>query len=84
MCVIIYSLSSLPEQKVVFPGAGYDGVTEYKSVIYYQVKQPCWNETVKVRRPRPPGVAPPTLPTLHLFLLLPPTSPPLPKGDHPH
>lgn len=35
-------------QKAVFPGAGYDGITEYKSVIYYQVKQPCWNETVKV------------------------------------
>jgi len=35
-------------QKAIFPGAGYDGITEYKSVIYYQVKQPCWNETVKV------------------------------------
>lgn len=36
-------------QKAVFPGAGYEGITEYKSVIYYQVKQPCWNETVKVQ-----------------------------------
>uniref|UniRef100_A0A8B9FPW1 Dedicator of cytokinesis 5 n=1 Tax=Amazona collaria TaxID=241587 RepID=A0A8B9FPW1_9PSIT len=24
------------------------GVSEYKSVVYYQVKQPCWYETVKV------------------------------------
>ncbi|XP_072538135.1 dedicator of cytokinesis protein 5 isoform X2 [Salminus brasiliensis] len=38
-------------EKAIFPGAGYDGVTEYKSVIYYQVKQPCWNETVKVAIP---------------------------------
>uniref|UniRef100_A0A8C6UVR0 Dedicator of cytokinesis 5 n=1 Tax=Neogobius melanostomus TaxID=47308 RepID=A0A8C6UVR0_9GOBI len=37
-----------PMEKAVFPGAGYDGISEYKSVIYYQVKQPCWNETVKV------------------------------------
>ncbi len=36
-------------QKAIFPGAGYEGITEYKSVIYYQVKQPCWNETVKVQ-----------------------------------
>ncbi|XP_031426793.1 dedicator of cytokinesis protein 5 [Clupea harengus] len=40
-----------PVEKALFPGAGYDGVTEYKSVIYYQVKQPCWNETVKVAIP---------------------------------
>ncbi|XP_062418433.1 dedicator of cytokinesis protein 5 isoform X1 [Pungitius pungitius] len=40
-----------PMEKVIFPGAGYDGITEYKSVIYYQVKQPCWNETVKVTIP---------------------------------
>uniref|UniRef100_A0A7N6FIL4 Dedicator of cytokinesis 5 n=1 Tax=Anabas testudineus TaxID=64144 RepID=A0A7N6FIL4_ANATE len=37
--------------KAIFPGAGCDGITEYKSVIYYQVKQPCWNETVKVTIP---------------------------------
>uniref|UniRef100_A0A8C9WD47 Dedicator of cytokinesis 5 n=1 Tax=Scleropages formosus TaxID=113540 RepID=A0A8C9WD47_SCLFO len=37
--------------EAVFPGAGYDGITEYKSIIYYQVKQPCWNETVKVTIP---------------------------------
>uniref|UniRef100_A0A4W5RJS7 Dedicator of cytokinesis 5 n=1 Tax=Hucho hucho TaxID=62062 RepID=A0A4W5RJS7_9TELE len=36
-------------EKAIFPGAGYDGITEYKSVIYYQVKQPSWNETVKVQ-----------------------------------
>ncbi|XP_029018297.1 dedicator of cytokinesis protein 5 isoform X1 [Betta splendens] len=40
-----------PMEKAVFPGAGCDGITEYKSVIYYQVKQPCWNETVKVTIP---------------------------------
>ncbi|TKS79108.1 Dedicator of cytokinesis protein 5 [Collichthys lucidus] len=40
-----------PKNKAIFPGAGYDGITEYKSVIYYQVKQPCWNETVKVTIP---------------------------------
>ncbi|XP_063050218.1 dedicator of cytokinesis protein 5, partial [Engraulis encrasicolus] len=38
-------------ERALFPGAGYDGVNEYKSVIYYQVKQPCWNETVKVAIP---------------------------------
>ncbi|XP_054587287.2 dedicator of cytokinesis protein 5 isoform X2 [Nothobranchius furzeri] len=40
-----------PIEKAIFPGAGYDGITEYRSVIYYQVKQPCWNETVKVTIP---------------------------------
>uniref|UniRef100_A0A3B4BMB5 Uncharacterized protein n=1 Tax=Periophthalmus magnuspinnatus TaxID=409849 RepID=A0A3B4BMB5_9GOBI len=40
-----------PMEKAIFPGAGYDGISEYKSVIYYQVKQPCWNETVKVTIP---------------------------------
>uniref|UniRef100_A0A7N6BZU2 Dedicator of cytokinesis 5 n=1 Tax=Anabas testudineus TaxID=64144 RepID=A0A7N6BZU2_ANATE len=40
-----------PMEKAIFPGAGCDGITEYKSVIYYQVKQPCWNETVKVTIP---------------------------------
>uniref|UniRef100_A0A3Q3AJ62 Dedicator of cytokinesis 5 n=1 Tax=Kryptolebias marmoratus TaxID=37003 RepID=A0A3Q3AJ62_KRYMA len=40
-----------PMEKAIFPGAGYDGITEYRSVIYYQVKQPCWNETVKVTIP---------------------------------
>uniref|UniRef100_A0AAQ4RPQ8 Dedicator of cytokinesis 5 n=1 Tax=Gasterosteus aculeatus aculeatus TaxID=481459 RepID=A0AAQ4RPQ8_GASAC len=42
---------SVHDDEVIFPGAGYDGITEYKSVIYYQVKQPCWNETVKVTIP---------------------------------
>uniref|UniRef100_A0A8C1NNL5 Dedicator of cytokinesis 5 n=1 Tax=Cyprinus carpio TaxID=7962 RepID=A0A8C1NNL5_CYPCA len=40
-----------PMEKAIFPGVGYEGITEYKSVIYYQVKQPCWNETVKVAIP---------------------------------
>lgn len=44
-------------QKAIFPGAGYDGITEYKSVIYYQVKQPCWNETVKVSLRQPPSLS---------------------------
>ncbi|XP_067377259.1 dedicator of cytokinesis protein 5 isoform X2 [Channa argus] len=40
-----------PMENVMFPGAGCEGITEYKSIIYYQVKQPCWNETVKVTIP---------------------------------
>ncbi|XP_075412609.1 dedicator of cytokinesis protein 5 [Tenrec ecaudatus] len=35
-------------EKAIHPGAGYEGISEYKSVVYYQVKQPCWCETVKV------------------------------------
>uniref|UniRef100_A0A8C9BK40 Dedicator of cytokinesis 1 n=1 Tax=Phocoena sinus TaxID=42100 RepID=A0A8C9BK40_PHOSS len=34
-----------------FPGAGDEAISEYKSVIYYQVKQPRWFETVKVAIP---------------------------------
>ncbi|KAG2469457.1 DOCK5 protein, partial [Polypterus senegalus] len=49
MCVL--DEEGNPVQKAIFPGAGCEGVTEYKSVIYYQVKQPCWNETVKVAIP---------------------------------
>ncbi|KAM4747063.1 dedicator of cytokinesis protein 5 isoform 2-T2 [Rhinophrynus dorsalis] len=37
--------------KAIHPGAGHEGLTEYKSVVYYQVKQPCWYETVKVSIP---------------------------------
>lgn len=33
---------------MIFPGAGDEGILEYKSVIYYQVKQPRWFETIKV------------------------------------
>lgn len=36
-------------KNVIFPGAGDEGINEYKSVIYYQVKQPRWFETIKVR-----------------------------------
>ncbi|TMS21908.1 Dedicator of cytokinesis protein 1, partial [Larimichthys crocea] len=36
---------------VIFPGAGDEGINEYKSVIYYQVKQPRWFETIKVAIP---------------------------------
>uniref|UniRef100_A0AAR2J1Z3 Dedicator of cytokinesis 1 n=1 Tax=Pygocentrus nattereri TaxID=42514 RepID=A0AAR2J1Z3_PYGNA len=35
-------------ENVIFPGAGDEGISEYKSVIYYQVKQPRWFETIKV------------------------------------
>uniref|UniRef100_A0A673CS66 Dedicator of cytokinesis 1 n=1 Tax=Sphaeramia orbicularis TaxID=375764 RepID=A0A673CS66_9TELE len=38
-------------ENVIFPGAGDDGINEYKSVIYYQVKQPRWFETIKVAIP---------------------------------
>lgn len=37
-------------KSVIFPGAGDEAISEYKSVIYYQVKQPRWFETVKVRK----------------------------------
>ncbi|XP_041956081.1 dedicator of cytokinesis protein 5 isoform X1 [Alosa sapidissima] len=47
----VHDENGTPVEKALFPGAGYDGITEYKSVIYYQVKQPCWNETVKVAIP---------------------------------
>ncbi|KAK7918814.1 hypothetical protein WMY93_010098 [Mugilogobius chulae] len=38
-------------ENVIFAGAGDDGINEYKSVIYYQVKQPRWFETIKVAIP---------------------------------
>uniref|UniRef100_H3ANT8 C2 DOCK-type domain-containing protein n=1 Tax=Latimeria chalumnae TaxID=7897 RepID=H3ANT8_LATCH len=38
-------------KNVIFPGAGDEAMSEYKSVIYYQVKQPRWFETVKVAIP---------------------------------
>lgn len=38
---------------VIFLGAGDEAISEYKSVIYYQVKQPRWFETVKVSSPWP-------------------------------
>ncbi|XP_023686613.1 dedicator of cytokinesis protein 1 isoform X1 [Paramormyrops kingsleyae] len=38
-------------ENVIFPGAGDDGIMDYKSVIYYQVKQSRWFETVKVAIP---------------------------------
>ncbi|XP_038599409.1 dedicator of cytokinesis protein 1 isoform X1 [Tachyglossus aculeatus] len=38
-------------ENVIFPGAGDEAMSEYKSVIYYQVKQPRWFETVKVAIP---------------------------------
>lgn len=47
-CILSIQFSFL--QNVIFPGAGDEGITEYKSVIYYQVKQPRWFETIKVRK----------------------------------
>ncbi|PIO39989.1 hypothetical protein AB205_0033050 [Aquarana catesbeiana] len=38
-------------EKAISPGAGQEGLPEYKSVVYYQVKQPCWYETIKVSIP---------------------------------
>ncbi|KAM4032257.1 LOW QUALITY PROTEIN: dedicator of cytokinesis protein 1 [Anomaloglossus baeobatrachus] len=38
-------------ENVIYQGAGDEPVSEYKSVIYYQVKQPRWFETVKVAIP---------------------------------
>ncbi|XP_026524248.1 dedicator of cytokinesis protein 1 [Notechis scutatus] len=38
-------------RNVIFPGAGDEALSEYKSVIYYQVKQPRWFETIKVAIP---------------------------------
>lgn len=54
MCAVPGSVNSdtvssrLPLKHVIFPGAGDEAISEYKSVIYYQVKQPRWFETVKV------------------------------------
>lgn len=49
---------SFQSKKAIHPGAGYEGVSEYKSVVYYQVKQPCWYETVKVRILTPSAIDP--------------------------
>ncbi|XP_066457243.1 dedicator of cytokinesis protein 1 isoform X2 [Eleutherodactylus coqui] len=38
-------------ENVIYQGAGDEVMSEYKSVIYYQVKQPRWFETVKVAIP---------------------------------
>ncbi|XP_068114977.1 dedicator of cytokinesis protein 1 [Hyperolius riggenbachi] len=38
-------------ENVIYPGAGEEAISEYKSVIYYQVRQPRWFETVKVAIP---------------------------------
>lgn len=41
-------LSFNPLQNSICLGAGDKPVSEYRSVIYYQVKQPRWMETIKV------------------------------------
>ncbi|XP_051830122.1 dedicator of cytokinesis protein 5 [Antechinus flavipes] len=46
--VSVYDEDGTLLEKAIHPGAGYEGISEYKSVVYYQVKQPCWYETVKV------------------------------------
>ncbi|XP_046888131.1 dedicator of cytokinesis protein 1 [Hypomesus transpacificus] len=47
----VYDEDGKKLENVIFPGAGDDGIMEYKSVIYYQVKQPRWFETIKVAIP---------------------------------
>ncbi|XP_018616629.1 dedicator of cytokinesis protein 1 isoform X2 [Scleropages formosus] len=47
----VYDEDGKKLEGVIFAGAGDDGISEYKSVIYYQVKQPRWFETVKVAIP---------------------------------
>lgn len=46
----IFSLSVFPlfDQNAICVGAGDKPMNEYRSVVYYQVKQPRWMETVKV------------------------------------
>uniref|UniRef100_A0A8C8BD76 Dedicator of cytokinesis 1 n=1 Tax=Otus sunia TaxID=257818 RepID=A0A8C8BD76_9STRI len=46
--VSVYDEDGKRLESVIFPGAGDEAISEYKSVIYYQVKQPRWFETVKV------------------------------------
>ncbi|XP_041426843.1 dedicator of cytokinesis protein 1 isoform X2 [Xenopus laevis] len=38
-------------ENVIYLGAGDEPISEYKSVVYYQVKQPRWFETVRVAIP---------------------------------
>uniref|UniRef100_A0A8C5FKQ4 Dedicator of cytokinesis 1 n=1 Tax=Gadus morhua TaxID=8049 RepID=A0A8C5FKQ4_GADMO len=47
----VYDEDGKKLENVIFPGAGDEGLHEYKSVIYYQVKQPRWFETIKVAIP---------------------------------
>uniref|UniRef100_A0A674P4L1 Dedicator of cytokinesis 1 n=1 Tax=Takifugu rubripes TaxID=31033 RepID=A0A674P4L1_TAKRU len=47
----VYDEDGKKLENVIFPGAGDEGMSEYKSVIYYQVKQPRWFETIKVAIP---------------------------------
>ncbi|TNN73868.1 Dedicator of cytokinesis protein 1 [Liparis tanakae] len=48
MCESIFHML---QENVIFPGAGDEGINEYKTVIYYQVKQSRWFETIKVAIP---------------------------------
>ncbi|KAM3835092.1 dedicator of cytokinesis protein 1 isoform 2-T2 [Vipera latastei] len=49
--VSVYDEDGKKLENVIFPGAGDEALSEYKSVIYYQVKQPRWFETIKVAIP---------------------------------
>ncbi|KAH0508064.1 Dedicator of cytokinesis protein 1 [Microtus ochrogaster] len=49
--VSVYDEDGKRLEHVIFPGAGDEAISEYKSVIYYQVKQPRWFETLKVAIP---------------------------------
>ncbi|KAL0608482.1 Dedicator of cytokinesis protein 2 [Plecturocebus cupreus] len=48
MCVCVEDGKTLPNAICV--GAGDKPMNEYHSVVYYQVKQPRWMETVKLRK----------------------------------
>ncbi|XP_069467585.1 dedicator of cytokinesis protein 1 isoform X2 [Ambystoma mexicanum] len=49
--ISIYDEDGKRLENVIFPGAGDEAISEYRSVIYYQVKQPRWFETLKVAIP---------------------------------
>lgn len=70
---ILSQLFSFHPKKAIHPGAGYEGLSEYKSVVYYQVKQPCWYETVKVSI-RCLSLLPPVGPHLYACLRFTPLS----------
>ncbi|KAK6293898.1 hypothetical protein J4Q44_G00000600 [Coregonus suidteri] len=47
----VYDEDGKKLENVMYPGAGDEDILEYQSVIYYQVKQPRWFETIKVAIP---------------------------------
>lgn len=57
-------------QNVIFPGAGDEGINEYKSVIYYQVKQPRWFETIKVSSAPPNLISTAAVVPTHILFII--------------